>query len=1433
MHNYILNLITFLIILFLVMTGLNSSGQSYCGISFSSTSDYITQVKFGTGSAPNGWTNNSGGQSANGYGNFSNNIAYRATVEPGKSYPMEVRVSGTGTQYVRVFVDWDGNGTFEYSSYFGSQSSGYVFSGNIVVPGNATNKITRIRVVDEYNEDPTACQSDTWGEAEDYSIEICDGTTMSFKSLSVNQNNTAAAPKGSNRAEIIGFNINVAGCDTKVKVKSAKFGQGDSDNITADATNARLYYTGSSNTFATTNQVGGTTAPGASFTISGIDNNLSGLTDGDNWFWLTYDIPNNANIDNYVDGELLSLTLDTLNASGIIYNVPNGDPNGKRLIVNSYCTPANPANAAGAHIQKVEIGTLSNSNTGNSIYRSFVPTVNPFDFCVGNEYDLKVNWYTDVNYIDGSVPFFVHAYFDWNRDGDFNDADEHYLVGNEMTRQYLIDGVKSGTFTAKITPPQSAKGGASVMRVSVSRDMGAYPCTGSVDGETEDYGYNLNKAGNLINTDPIVCTTGTVQFNVSNTNNQPYTVQYATDRENFTDLYQNISSASFTTQLIDTTTSFRIVNAKTECPNGLKSSDIIDIMYAGINRIESDKSQLCADDTAKLKAVYEYNAESFTATFGATNSTVRGMQVTEFPLDVSGLPANVKLNEVMLDSICITGGVNVGAAQLYYYLYAPNVNDQKRVLLSGGNGLNNVGATNKFCFTTEATRSVVGETASLSGEYKSQEPLSRLNGYNPNGTWKLMVFIDFIDGNGSVEEFSLHFGVNDGVNWSPNSAISSTTDDAPEAYPTSSTTYIASLSNKYCMALDSLPLAVLGNTAITASITDQTPTGSVCAGSSIRFDAALSDNIANPPVQWYINDQPVTGETGMNFTTNTLSDGDEVKFEFNLVTACGTYYSTDSVIVEIDDFLTPSLTLNSGSPMPICQGATVNFTADDKDFGPNPNFEWFLNGTSVQNQGKTYSGNGLNNGDVVVVKVNANYACVSVNELSDTIVVTTTTELDPNLEMTSDVNPELSCIGKEITFTVDTAFNNSGGKGSVSWFHNGKPINVTTLSTSTDTFSVGNHVIRAEYNVNSSCTKSTFVTDQVSFLVGSDVEPEITITSDRTKICDGDSIHFLVTNIKHGGSAPEIQWFLNSDPISGETGMTYSGANFNNQDEVNARLISSIECISFEQTFSGPIEVKVSELTPTAINIRSDFEQTPFCKGESILIEVDLLEGGGVEPNIEWFLNDLSIRKRKFTKIALDSLKNGDKVYAKLHPNSVCPTPVIPTSDTLTFSVLDLPFVDFQPVVSGADVQFIPSDTNFTAYAWQFGNGQSSQQVKPSMQYEESGEYEVCLSVEDTNGCVNVRCKMVSYSVPVGLNEHKGYAMSLFPNPVKEKVFITHNLTSVKSIKVMSQDGKLVSTNYVESDGRITVPMNDVVSGVYLIQVYHDNGVLSSKFTKL
>lgn len=155
----------------------------YCLSTYTDTTDdWITNVNFNT-------INNSTGQEGiDSYGDYSTIFT---SVIINQTYPLSVSFysHGVWTQHVRVWIDWDQDELFEADeSYYLGSGVDATLTINITIPPEAIPGSTRLRVIEQWGEDPGgngACNSqgnhgDTFGETEDYTIIIPDGIAPGF-----------------------------------------------------------------------------------------------------------------------------------------------------------------------------------------------------------------------------------------------------------------------------------------------------------------------------------------------------------------------------------------------------------------------------------------------------------------------------------------------------------------------------------------------------------------------------------------------------------------------------------------------------------------------------------------------------------------------------------------------------------------------------------------------------------------------------------------------------------------------------------------------------------------------------------------------------------------------------------------------------------------------------------------------------------------------------------------------------------------------------------------------------------------------------------------------------------------------------------------------------------------------------------------------------
>ncbi|MBX2983907.1 MAG: hypothetical protein KF843_14610, partial [Flavobacteriales bacterium] len=141
--------------------------------------DYITNVNI-AGINRNSACDNASG--ANGFSLFTSPVGSLVAGTSGNSYSVS---TGGDTEGAAAWIDWNQDGQFTageliFTGYAGSNPATY--SGNFAVPPTALSGQTRMRVRCQYSTAPAAggaCSGATWGETEDYLIDIIANTACS------------------------------------------------------------------------------------------------------------------------------------------------------------------------------------------------------------------------------------------------------------------------------------------------------------------------------------------------------------------------------------------------------------------------------------------------------------------------------------------------------------------------------------------------------------------------------------------------------------------------------------------------------------------------------------------------------------------------------------------------------------------------------------------------------------------------------------------------------------------------------------------------------------------------------------------------------------------------------------------------------------------------------------------------------------------------------------------------------------------------------------------------------------------------------------------------------------------------------------------------------------------------------------------------------
>ncbi len=348
----------------LVRTSYITVTLKYCTPQISFTTNYgrISGVKLKT-------LNNASGTPAGipYYTNYADSINVAIpSLLPGNKDTLTVTVPPSSFTLTGIsataWIDYNVNGELETSEILASvpvtlsTTATATYQLPFKTPFVSTPGNTRLRVRVSYNASnpPKACETVSYGESEDYTVNILPAPLMTLTSTDVVQDSIPVLPGATNDIIVKIPVITNGYTNTLVATNFALSGTGTTNF--ADITSTKLYYTGNSKTFAPTTLFGSGTAS-ASFSIAG--NQL--LLPDTNYFWLTYDIAAGATIGNNLDASCSAITISGTPSTPLITS-PVGN---KQINVYALVTGAEarqPYNAV-----PVYSGTVTNVIVGGKV----------------------------------------------------------------------------------------------------------------------------------------------------------------------------------------------------------------------------------------------------------------------------------------------------------------------------------------------------------------------------------------------------------------------------------------------------------------------------------------------------------------------------------------------------------------------------------------------------------------------------------------------------------------------------------------------------------------------------------------------------------------------------------------------------------------------------------------------------------------------------------------------------------------------------------------------------------------------------------------------------------------------------------------------------------------------------------------------------------
>jgi hypothetical protein len=179
-------------------------------------------------------------------------------------------------------------------------------------------------------------------------------------------------------------------------------------------------------------------------------------------------------------------------------------------------------------------------------------------------------------------------------------------------------------------------------------------------------------------------------------------------------------------------------------------------------------------------------------------------------------------------------------------------------------------------------------------------------------------------------------------------------------------------------------------TVVPAITITASPNDTICAGTVVTFTAAATNPGSAPGYQWKKNGLPV-GTSSTTYSDGGLVQGDIITCELTNGDVCASpnLAVSNTITMTVNPITTPSISISAAPGASICIGQSVTFSASAVNGGPTPTYQWLKNGLPVGSSSSTYVDNALVNGDVIQCVLTSSDPCpTSLTSSSNSITIT-------------------------------------------------------------------------------------------------------------------------------------------------------------------------------------------------------------------------------------------------------------------------------------------------------------------------------------------------------------------------------------------------------------------------------------------------------------
>lgn len=234
--------------------------------------------------------------------------------------------------------------------------------------------------------------------------------------------------------------------------------------------------------------------------------------------------------------------------------------------------------------------------------------------------------------------------------------------------------------------------------------------------------------------------------------------------------------------------------------------------------------------------------------------------------------------------------------------------------------------------------------------------------------------------------------------------------------------------------------------ALTPQITVTPENGlAICEGVESNFSASAVNGGDEPIYSWYLNGVFIGNEPSISIEPQQNNFAVRCVLQSNYTCLSTDTASSENIQIDIQNTLTPAVSVNSSMGISICEGTPTEIFANGIHGGNNPLYQWIMNDVEVGTNSPYLPIESFESGDEITCIFTSNANCISESQVSsNTLVLQSIEVVTPTVSISVSPAGTLA-YGTPVTFTP--TLTNCGQSPVYVWIKNGVVVgNYSTYS---------------------------------------------------------------------------------------------------------------------------------------------------------------------------------------------------------------------------------------------------------------------------------------------------------------------------------------------------------------------------------------------------